>query len=73
MTIKTKFSFGDAAYIKHDPEQIEYEVVGIVARPGSIQIELSLLGEVIEMYEFQISSEKDEMKILGLSKTEIDD
>lgn len=72
MNIKTKFNIGDPAFIKHDPEQHEYEIVAIIARPGSIMLELSFLGEVIEMYDFQVSDTKDEMKKLGLTEKEID-
>jgi hypothetical protein len=64
MTIKTKHSFGDIVYIKHDPEQKGYEVVGIKANPGSILIELDYLGDIIEVYEFQISGDKDVLKSL---------
>lgn len=73
MTIKTDFKFGDIVYIKHDPEQKEYEVVGILARPGSIQIEIDYLGDVVEMYDFQLSHEKDPVKVYGLSEKENDD
>ena len=72
MTIKAKYDFGDSLYIKHDPEQREYELIGIVVRPGNIAYELSYLGEIIEMYDFQISDTRDEVKLLGLDKKEIE-
>lgn len=73
MTVKTKFSFGDPVYIKHDPEQHEYELIGVIVRPGSIAYELSFLGEIIEMYDFQVSDTRDEVKVLGLTQKEIDE
>lgn len=68
MIIKVKYEYGDSVYIKHDPEQIQYELVGVIGRPGSTSFELSHLGEVIEMYDFQVSKTRDEMKMLGLEK-----
>lgn len=70
MTIKTKFNFGDPVYVKHDPEQQEYELIGVVSRPGCIMYELSYLGETIEMYDFQVSDTRDEVRLLGLNKKE---
>lgn len=71
MVIKTKYNFADIVYIKHDPEQKGYEVVGIRATPGAIMIELDYLGEIIEVYEFQISVNKD--VLMSLTSTEKND
>jgi hypothetical protein len=62
MTIKTKFSIQDIVYLKNDPRQRGYEVVGIIARPGCILLELDYLGDQIEEYDFQVSHEKDVLK-----------
>lgn len=63
MTIKTKYNFGDIVYLKHDPKQRGYEVVGFSVLPGgTIMLELDYLGSMIDVHEFQISHEKDILK-----------
>jgi len=62
--------YGDIVYIKNDPEQKEYTFVGVVARPGSIKYELSYLGDLIELYDFEVDSKRNELKMLGVDKTE---
>lgn len=68
MTIKIQHDFGDIVYIKNDPDQNEYEIVGFWVRPGAIVLELDRLGETIDVYEFQISTDRDMKKVLGLDK-----
>lgn len=70
MTIKSKYSYEESVYVKNDPEQLEYIVVGIIGRPGSISLELSRLGDLIELYEFEVCKDKDELKYLGVNKKE---
>ena len=70
MTIKTKYKFGDTLYIKNDPEQSEYFLVGLIARPSGILYELSFLGEILIVNEFEISETKDPLKTMGIDKEE---
>lgn len=70
MTIKTKFKFGDSVYVKNDSAQIEYLLVGVIQRPGSLSYELSYLGDIIEVYEFEVSDTKDILKSLDIPNTE---
>lgn len=68
MTIKTKLEYGDVVYIKNDPEQKEYTFVGLICRPGSIKYELSYLGDIIELYDFEVDGKRNELKMLGVDK-----
>jgi len=70
MTIKSKYKFGDILYIKNDPDQSEYFFVGLVARPSGILYELSFLGEILTVNEFEISEVKDPLKMMGIDKEE---
>lgn len=70
MVIKTKFKFGDSVYVKNDPAQLEYILIGVIQRPGAMSYELSYLGEVIEVYEFEVSDTKDILKSLDLGTNE---
>lgn len=73
MTIKTKYNIGDKLFVKHDPEQKEYEVVAIRVLPGAVIYELNLLEIMLDMYDFQVSDEKDQVKLLGLKEKETDE
>lgn len=71
--VKSKYKYGDIVYIKNDPEQNGYFVVGIIGRPTGIYIELQLLGEIIEVCDFEVSEEKDALTMLGLDKKDMED
>ncbi len=70
MVVKCKYSFGDILYIKNDPEQRDYILVGIRAVPGFLIFELSYLGDTTEVYEFEVSETKDVLKTLLNNKDE---
>lgn len=70
MVIKVNKKFGDSLYIINDPNQLEYILVGIICRPGSISYELSYLGEIIELYDFEVSDTKDVLRTLLDDKNE---
>lgn len=65
-TFKCKHKFGDVLYIKNDPEQNPYIFVGITWRPTGIIYELSYLGELAELYDFEVSDTKDTLAMLGI-------
>lgn len=69
-TVKSKYKYGDILYIKNDPEQNGYFFVGIIGRPAGVYYELSLLGEIVEVCDFEVSDEKDTLKTLGVDKNE---
>lgn len=64
-TLETAYPIGDKVYLKHDPEQKEYEVTGIIFAPNSVVFEICA-GEVnIQAHEYEISKLKDEAKVLN--------
>jgi hypothetical protein len=64
--IKTDLDFGQVFYIKNDPEQFEHILTGIkIVPPNQIKFILSYLGDESELFDFECSSERDELKILG--------
>lgn len=65
-TIKCKYKFGDTLYIKNDPEQNPYMFVGLIHRPTGIIYEISFVGEVSEVYDFETSETKDQFMTLGI-------
>lgn len=62
--------YGDIVYIKNDPEQKEYTFVGLICQPGSIRYELSYLGDTVELYDFEVDTKRNDLKMLGVDKTE---
>jgi len=64
ISIKTDLEWGEIFYIKTDPEQIPGMLVGIVYLPGKVlKFRLSYEGEVFEVYDFEVSKEKDNSNI----------
>lgn len=68
--IKTDLEFGDVWYLKNDPYQSEYLLIGVVIRPGAVLFLLDFLGEQIEVYDFECSKERDELKVIKSSSEE---
>lgn len=74
MTIKTKYNIEDIVYLIQDPKQRAYQIIGIKVRPGgAIMLELDYMGDTLDMYEFQVSAEKDEVKYLAFNDQNDDD
>ncbi len=68
MRFKVPYEYGDIYYLKTDTEQLPYEIVGFVFRPGDqLILELSHGGMMIEAFDFQISKTKDPIAGLGLN------
>jgi len=64
--IKTDLDFGQIFYIKNDPDQFEYFLIGIkILPPNQIKFILSLMGDEIEVFDFECSAEPDKLKIIG--------
>ena len=62
-TIKTDLEWGDVFYLKNDPDQEEYLLVGIITLPGNqVQFILSYYGDEIRVFDFECSKEKDKLK-----------
>ena len=66
--IRTDLEFGDVWYIKNDPEQLERLLVGVVFLPGGqLKFELSYMGEVVTVWDFECSKSIDKTKLLELN------
>ena len=63
--IKTDLEFGQPIYIKADPEQLEHRLIGVVITPPmQIKFRVSYMGDVSELYDFECSTERDELKFM---------
>lgn len=72
-TFKTKWEYGESVYLKTDSEQDEYVITGFVLRPNGFLIKVSSCGTEVEVYEFEVSREKDKLKGMGLDKEDVED
>ncbi len=74
MIIKTKYKFGDILYIKTDPEQDENTLIAVIQEPGALVYRLrGYDGEINEVYEFEVSDNKDPLKSMGLDKKDVEE
>ncbi len=58
----TGYSLGEMVYLKHDNEQHERMITGIVIRPLGVIYELSFGSVSSNHYDIEFSSEKDIVK-----------
>lgn len=71
MKLKIPWEFGDIVYIAVDPDQLPHEVVGIVYRPGDqLLLEIAYMDDMLRVFPFQVTKEKDPIKELGLDKSD---
>lgn len=71
MVIKTKYKFGDILYLKTDPEQYANILIAVIQEPGALVYRLrSFDGDILEVYEFEVSDTKDPLKLMGLDSKE---
>lgn len=74
MKISTTYNIGDIVYIRNDPKQKPYDIVGMQIKPGGIILyDLDYMGVTLEMYDFQISSEVNELTRIKASTQNDDD
>lgn len=75
MVIKTKYKFGDILYLKTDPEQHEHTLIAVVQEPGALLYRLRCYDgiEILEVYDFEVSDNRDPLKSMGLDKKDIDE
>lgn len=63
--VKTDLEFGQPMFIKVDPAQIEHQLVRVIIEPSNqVKFGLSHLGDTIELYDFECSTERDELKYI---------
>lgn len=64
--VKLLFAFGETVFIKTDPEQLPHQIVSIKVEPGiSVLYALQGCKEVSWHYDFEISTERDEVLRVG--------
>jgi len=74
MIIKTKYKFGDILYLKTDPEQTEHTIIAVIQEPGCLVYRLrDITGEIMEVYDFEVSDSKDPLKQMGIDKSDIEE
>lgn len=72
--IRTDLDFGQKFYLRGDDDQLEYQLVGITIMPGNIlKFILSRMGDMIEVYDFEASIEKDLTKTLDIDAKDDDE
>ena len=58
--VSIPYEFGEKVYMKCDPDQLEYVIVGFILQPNQLlMLRISFCGEMADVYEFEISREKD--------------
>ena len=62
-----KYKFGDVVYMRTDLEQSEYLVTGMILRPHGILYLISANGMESTQYDFEISSKRNTLKVLGVN------
>lgn len=71
MELKTKYDLKQMVYLAHDPEQLPRMITGILFITPKLVKYLVVCGiEESEHYEYEISSDKDEVKALTQKTTE---
>lgn len=73
ISLKTDLNWGDVFYIKNDPDQFEHLLVGVIHLPGKqLKFQLSYMGEVITVWDFEVSKDRDTSKMLAIEPKEDD-
>lgn len=67
---KSKFNWGDTLYIKDDPNQSPRTLVGIYLTPGAALYTLTIAGEPVDVFEFEVSAEADQSILLNINPRE---
>ncbi len=70
MKLRIDFEFGDAAYIKDDPDQAAMTFVGFIGRPGNLQYILDYIGDEYVVYDFMVTKTPDALKKLDIKVKE---
>lgn len=72
--IKIDLNFGDIIYIKNDYEQLPHVLVGIKIVPqNQVKFIISFFGEKSELYDFECSTERNELLYLESDSKDEDD
>lgn len=66
ISFKVKYNWGDTLFIKDDPEQLPRTLVGIYLCAGTAIYTLSIAGEAVDVFEFEVGVEADQSILLNL-------
>ena len=74
MQVTIPFKYGQTIYMKDDPDQYSCTIVGFILEPNkNLKLKLSYLGEIYEVYDFEVSRTPSELKRLDLPFKEEDE
>lgn len=69
--VKTDLEWGQAFYLKTDPEQFKHLLVGVTLLPGNqLKFMLSYQGDVSTVFDFECTAEPDYPPSLKLDTDE---
>lgn len=66
MNIRNEFSIGETVYLTTDNQQEEFIVVEIIIEQKGIKYTIRNRFEFLTVYDFEISRERDQNKVLGI-------
>lgn len=70
ISYKTKYSWNDKLYIADDPIQQPRTLIGISLVPGGVMFTLSVAGEPVDVYEFEVTDKPNQAILLNLKNKE---
>lgn len=60
MTAKIPYKHGETVYLLNDDDQLAYKIVAFILHPNQLlQLRISDGGYYYDVYEFEVSTEKD--------------
>jgi hypothetical protein len=73
MKINIPYNFGDVVYCKNDENQDECMITEFKILPNNVlKLTISYCGDTCEVYDFEISKDKDISKALNFDETKED-
>ena len=66
--INVCFKIGQSVYLTTDPEQFERLVTGYMIEKDTIRYQVSMGSDVGYHADYELSGERDELKIMGIQK-----
>lgn len=66
IAFKLKEDFGSSFYLKTDPDQTPKTLLSVILQPGNIVYVLRDNVDVIEVYDFEVTTEPDQSILLNL-------
>jgi len=74
MKVTIPFEYGQSIYMKDDPDQTSCTVIGFVLEPNkNLKLRLSYMGDIYEVYDFEVSKSPSDLKRLDINLDEEDE